>query len=49
MDATPLTVGQEFSGYVAQLDGAMSELRLYYRPYMNWHWVEPLLGLVKYP
>ena len=26
MDATPLTVGQEFSGYVAQLDGAMSRI-----------------------
>ena len=26
MDATPLTVGQEFSGYVAQLDGAISRI-----------------------
>ncbi len=27
MDATPLTVGQEFSGYVAQLDHAMQAIR----------------------
>jgi len=27
MDATPLTVGQEFSGYVAQLDHAMRAIR----------------------
>jgi fumarate hydratase class II len=27
MDATPLTLGQEFSGYVAQLDHAMSSIR----------------------
>ena len=26
MDATPLTLGQEFSGYVAQLDGAITRI-----------------------
>lgn len=26
-DATPLTLGQEFSGYVAQLDLAMAQMR----------------------
>jgi fumarate hydratase class II len=27
MDATPLTLGQEFSGYVAQLDNGLKALR----------------------
>ena len=27
MDATPLTLGQEFSGYVAQLNFALKALR----------------------
>ena len=35
MDATPLTLGQEFSGYVAQLDGAITQLKHHYLRYMN--------------
>ena len=31
MDATPLTVGQEFSGYVAQLTHGLKAIKIPYR------------------
>lgn len=31
MDATPLTLGQEFSGYVAQLEFGLKALKIHYR------------------
>ena len=37
MDATPLTLGQEFSGYVAQLEFGLKALKIHYRIWQNWH------------
>ena len=35
-DAVPLTLGQEFSGYVAQLDADITCISyMYYQVYMN--------------
>ncbi len=35
MDATPLTLGQEFSGYVSQLDHGIKGLKIYLRPFIG--------------
>jgi fumarate hydratase class II len=40
MDATPLTVGQEFSGYVAQLTHGLKAINNSLRIYLSWLWVE---------
>ena len=40
MDATPLTVGQEFSGYVQQLDNGIRALKMRRRWSPNWLLVE---------
>jgi len=38
MDATPLTVGQEFSGYVSQLDHGLKAIKNTSRISANWRW-----------
>ena len=35
MDATPLTLGQEFSGYVSQLDHGIAALRIYLKAFIR--------------
>lgn len=37
MDATPLTLGQELSGYVAQLDHGIKAIKIVLHTYQNWH------------
>jgi fumarate hydratase class II len=39
MDATPLTLGQEFSGYVSQLDHGIKAIRTHSGICLSWHWV----------
>jgi fumarate hydratase class II len=41
MDATPLTVGQEFSGYVSQLDHGLKAIRNTLPISPNWPWAAP--------
>ena len=46
MDAVPLTLGQEFSGYVQQLDNGLSKnTRLLTTTYQNWLLAELQLEL----
>jgi fumarate hydratase class II len=40
MDATPLTLGQEFSGYVSQLDHGIKAIKNTWRTFPNWPWAE---------
>jgi len=39
-----LTVGQEFSGYVSQLDHGLKAIKNTLPHCRNWHWVEPQFG-----
>ena len=44
MDATPLTVGQEFSGYVSQLNHGLKAIKNTLAHLVNWLWVAQLLA-----
>ena len=45
-DATPLTLGQEFSGYHFNLRNAFQELKMHLKKFIIWHKVELLLAQV---
>lgn len=42
MDATPLTLGQELSGYVSQLEHGIAAIKTHINICQNWRWEELL-------